>query len=208
MFTAVSLIFTWEYPNLFFMKWYISSIQLEPSQSMVRMGIERGGKEYIAKKKSNKELWWYPSHLLLPITPLQFPSWILEEFGSTIKEWVHWAKFTYFFAMFLFWLWVAVSWSPNRTASASSRVVSVVAPRNLDVSSRSNSRRRTLLPFWYFLVWWFCHSNPCTFFYSLHPLLVFYTHSETCHQNLYKGRLPRYERFVQWPVYPWQGPSV
>ncbi|KAK0133735.1 Calpain-1 catalytic subunit [Merluccius polli] len=39
--------------------------------------------------------------------------------------------------------------SPRRTASASSSVVSVAAPRNREVSSRSSSFRRTRVPRWY-----------------------------------------------------------
>jgi hypothetical protein len=41
-----------------------------------------------------------------------------------------------------------------------------------------------------------------------HPLLVFYIRNETCHQNLCKDHSLQYERFFQWPLCPWQGPSV
>lgn len=90
---------------------------------------------------------------LYSITYSQFSGCILDSYlGSEQSLFgLNQAEFIYLLSCSSLDLESLPSWSPKRTASASSIVVSVVAPRNLDVSSRSRSRSRTLVPLWYFL---------------------------------------------------------
>lgn len=55
-------------------------------------------------------------------------------------------KCIYLHEIYSFCLVCLLSTSPKSTASASSNVVSVVAPKNRDVSSRSSSLSRTRVP--------------------------------------------------------------
>lgn len=129
------------------------SVRFTLLQSKERTGIKKGAGETQLKKILTGKSYNYSfiCYVFFQSFIHNFPIELLMNICVQRKRSEHSAKFLYFSQGSSFDLESLLSWSPKRIASASRRVVSVVAPRNRDVSSRSNSRSRTRVPFWYFL---------------------------------------------------------